>query len=492
MKKTLTSVVILGVLLIASMTATVQVLAQGAGLEREIQDVEKLLQDARDRHIQIIAPSYYEKAEKKLQEAKARFDSKGKIENIRTMLAETRTELKQAETFRDVGELILRDAIVARQEALTANAPEHAAAEWKNAKEALYQAGREIEKGNHNNARARAADSVRLLKTAELEGIRNDLLGEARSARDTAFQDKADKKAAATYAAGERHLAAAEAILREDRYDREAAAGSAVEAIKSFRHARDIVAVNRRLERGDSDIELEKLVLEHEQEIASIADAVNVGADFAAGRGQVLDGIKASIVSLRSDRDALRSEVGERDARIAGLKSEQENLSAQLGKVSGQERQAAASLLSRQERDSRMAKVRGLFAKNEAEIVTRGDELMVRLYGISFPVGSSEIRPQDFGVLTRVQQVLREFPAAEVTVEGHTDSSGDDDYNMQLSDRRALAVKSYLDANMGLSADRISAKGSGETSPIANNETEAGRARNRRIEVRLLLPPIGQ
>ncbi|MBC8422876.1 OmpA family protein [bacterium] len=492
MKSRITRIALVTVLLVVASIAGSQALAQGAGLEREIQDVETLLQEARERHVQIIAPEFYDKAEAKLQEARKRFEGKGKIEDIRKTLAEARSELKQAETFSDVGELILRDAIAARQRALDADAPQHAATEWKNAGQALRQAGREIEKGNHNGARSRAAEAAGLLSVAEFEAIRNDLLGEARSARDVALKDKADEKAAATFTAGIKHLNAAEAILKGDRYDRTGAASRALEAVKTFRHARGIAAVNTRIERGDFDLEVEKQILAHEGEIASIADQVGIVPDFSDGRDRVLDGIKSTVASLRDDRDALRSDLADRETRISSLQDEVSDLNAQLGRVSDQERQTSASLQTRQERDRKLAKIRALFDKSEAEIITTGDELMVRLYGISFPVGTSEIRPQDFGVLTHVQQVLREFPASEVTVEGHTDSSGDDAYNQQLSERRALAVKSYLDANMGLSADRIAARGRGEASPIANNETDAGRARNRRIEVRLSLPPIGR
>ena len=70
-----------------------------------------------------------------------------------------------------------------------------------------------------------------------------------------------------------------------------------------------------------------------------------------------------------------------------------------------------------------------------------------------------------------------------MAVEGHTDSRGDDRYNKKLSMDRANAVKEYLIANMGLSKGQITAIGYGETKPIASNETERGRTKNRRIDI---------
>jgi outer membrane protein OmpA-like peptidoglycan-associated protein len=76
---------------------------------------------------------------------------------------------------------------------------------------------------------------------------------------------------------------------------------------------------------------------------------------------------------------------------------------------------------------------------------------------------------------------LKAYPEVRVEIAGYTDDVGKDDYNLGLSQRRAEAVKQYL-ANSGLSADRIVARGYGETNPIATNGTPAGRAENRRIE----------
>ncbi|NBC85355.1 MAG: OmpA family protein, partial [Bacteroidetes bacterium] len=132
---------------------------------------------------------------------------------------------------------------------------------------------------------------------------------------------------------------------------------------------------------------------------------------------------------------------------------------------------------------------RGVFGEDEAEVSLRGDEMIVRMYGLNFPVGSSEIRPANFSLLTKLQQVLREFPDAPITIEGHTDSRGNDATNQRLSDERATAVQEYLMANMSsLSPDQVEAVGYGESRPLASNETEEGRAQNRRIDVTISLP----
>ena len=80
--------------------------------------------------------------------------------------------------------------------------------------------------------------------------------------------------------------------------------------------------------------------------------------------------------------------------------------------------------------------------------------------------------------------IFKEYPQANFSLEGHTDSDGSKSMNQALSERRANAVRDYLIAN-GISADRLSAAGFGESNPIASNSTGAGKKENRRVEVKL-------
>jgi outer membrane protein OmpA-like peptidoglycan-associated protein len=87
-------------------------------------------------------------------------------------------------------------------------------------------------------------------------------------------------------------------------------------------------------------------------------------------------------------------------------------------------------------------------------------------------------------VLGEVAGVLNQYPNTLVRVEGHTDNKGTDAYNMDLSNRRATAVKNLL-VQRGIADSRIEAVGYGETLPVATNDTEAGRQRNRRVEIKI-------
>ncbi|WP_158681511.1 OmpA family protein [Microbulbifer pacificus] len=106
----------------------------------------------------------------------------------------------------------------------------------------------------------------------------------------------------------------------------------------------------------------------------------------------------------------------------------------------------------------------------------------ITLENIQFEFNSAKLTPRAETSLNKVVQSLRNQPNTQVEVSGHTDSKGNDGYNLRLSGQRAESVRRYLIQN-GINASRITARGYGETRPVASNDTDAGRAQNRRVEL---------
>ena len=102
--------------------------------------------------------------------------------------------------------------------------------------------------------------------------------------------------------------------------------------------------------------------------------------------------------------------------------------------------------------------------------------------GLQFDVNSSTVRTSSMSNVNDLAAVLQKYPDTEILVEGHTDSSGSDELNQGLSERRATSVRNLLIKN-GIVASRISTIGYGETQPLEDNSTEAGKQANRRVEV---------
>lgn len=130
--------------------------------------------------------------------------------------------------------------------------------------------------------------------------------------------------------------------------------------------------------------------------------------------------------------------------------------------------------------------MRNAVATSEAASVSREGNLLALTFkgDVTFDTNSSVVRPGLISEIDRVARILNQYPNTVIRVEGHTDSKGSAAYNTDLSDRRANAVKNLL-IQRGVSTSRIETVGFGETMPVATNDTEAGRQKNRRVEVKI-------
>ena len=101
--------------------------------------------------------------------------------------------------------------------------------------------------------------------------------------------------------------------------------------------------------------------------------------------------------------------------------------------------------------------------------------------GIRFDVNKATIKPESMGVINEIAKLMKDHPEISLSVEGHTDSDGDELLNQDLSERRAKAVAEQL-AQMGIDSSRLRSKGWGESNPAGPNNTSEGKAANRRVE----------
>jgi outer membrane protein OmpA-like peptidoglycan-associated protein len=138
--------------------------------------------------------------------------------------------------------------------------------------------------------------------------------------------------------------------------------------------------------------------------------------------------------------------------------------------------------------DAQEAKLRQQLAGTGVSVTRIGDDIVLNMPGnITFDVNRAEVKAGFYPVLNSVGLVLKEYPKTLIDVNGHTDSTGSVDYNMDLSVRRAQSVAAYLE-NQGVLHTRVFVQGFGPHYPVADNGTDAGRSQNRRVE--LVLKPL--
>ena len=136
--------------------------------------------------------------------------------------------------------------------------------------------------------------------------------------------------------------------------------------------------------------------------------------------------------------------------------------------------------------DNQEAKLRQRLEGTGVSVTRVGDNIVLNMpSNITFATDRAEVNPGFYGTLNSVALVLQEFDKTRVQVDGHTDSDGPDDYNDELSERRAAAVARYFTAQQ-LNPQRFSVEGLGESQPIASNNSASGKAQNRRVEIQIV------
>lgn len=187
-----------------------------------------------------------------------------------------------------------------------------------------------------------------------------------------------------------------------------------------------------------------------------------------------------------NDKTARNAAIGAAVGAVAGLLSgddaterrQRALVGAGVGGLAGG---AIGNYQDRQERA-----LRDRMAGTGVDVVRQGDNITLNMpSNITFGFDSSTLNPSFNGVLDNVVSTLREYDQTIVEVAGHTDNVGTDAYNQTLSEQRANSVGSYL-MSRGLNRERFITVGAGESRPVASNDTDSGRAQNRRVEITLV------
>ncbi|MGB2697514.1 MAG: OmpA family protein [Candidatus Zixiibacteriota bacterium] len=152
-----------------------------------------------------------------------------------------------------------------------------------------------------------------------------------------------------------------------------------------------------------------------------------------------------------------------------------------VGAIIGAAVGGTAGVLIGNEMDKRAAEMRADMQGARIERIGEGIKITFDS-GLLFDWDKSDLRPQAKTNIESLAKILNKYPDTDILIEGDTDSSGSEDYNLKLSERRAQSVANYL-MGLGVPSSRISMVGLGEMNPIASNDTDYGRQQNRRVEV---------
>ncbi|MEM6326524.1 MAG: OmpA family protein [Bacteroidota bacterium] len=309
---------------------------------------------------------------------------------------------------------------------------------------------------------------------------------DAREAYDLASADPAITATASDYLAeAEAHLSTAEA-LRQEKAEIELVNHHAYLAMTNVRTAiaeSERAAAEAEIARGEDERRQVQLDVRTAEAEAARRRAEAAQREAEAQRAAAEEERRVAEEERRRAQEAARQAEAERAAaREAERRAAEERAAAQAAQADAERAQAEAER-ARQEAEEALRRAQELasrVADLEAAQTERG--LVLTLGDVLFDVGRSELKPGSMRAIDQLTSFLGEYPSRNVLIEGFTDSSGSDETNLALSQRRADAVRAAL-VQRGIASNRIQTVGYGEEYPRATNSTNAGRQLNRRVEV---------
>lgn len=472
--------IILGICLGATLFST-NIIAQQDIKVSLFKQADKALKQANEVHADVLAPKNYGEAMKYYQDADNNFQKGKNLEDIRKKLAASVSYFNKAVEATKLAEVTLINSIKARLDARQAGAAEFASNDWNTAEEKFLEASRKLEDGDVKSAQKRSGEAEQLFRQAELEAIKVNYLNETWELLKQADDSDVNKYAPVTLLKAQDLIKKAEKELSENRYDTDVARSLAKQAKYEAKHALYLSKTVKELR--DNKNLLEDYLLSTEKPLQQIAVTMDIVGSFEAGFDKTTNDIIEYVRALQNSDAKLAQDLSERDQQVEMLNARIAEMEDKLGGIEKEKSALTLQMEAQAKIREQFAAVEKQFSPEEANVLRKVNDVIIRLIGLSFPVGKATIEPQNFALLTKVQQAIKMFPDCSITIEGHTDSYGSDEKNMALSQERAAAVSQYIQANMGLEASRISAVGYGESKPIASNETNEGRAKNRRIDV---------
>ncbi len=483
-----------------------------------LDDLATLIDSARAVEAPVFAPKTFQKALDKYDDAKMQAE-RGKVQTeIDKYIAQSQEFVESAFKATEVARLTLADYVGPRAKARDARAHELVPELYQAAEIQFMKGTEKIEAGGVKDGLKEAEKAVALFDAAELAAIQVDLLGTADRLITEAVNDEAVKYAPVTLDKARSARSRADSVLLFNRYDRAQAQVYAERAEYEARHASNIAQSVRSLNRNDQA--WEKLMLVYEIEMDKIGSALGYERlPFDRGPSAAADSAKSGIARLQAQHqqlsaagekasetmaatlDRLGAETGgsddlvaratQLDARVSDLLDRTSELAKtietekqRMSELSQQHEQVAAELEVRQQREAKVKMAKAIINPSEGDVLFNASgDIVLRLHGLAFDVGKADITDKQVPLLQKVQEVVAMFPQARLRIEGHTDATGNETTNQQLSEKRAYAVMQYLRQSMSLAAESVTAVGYGSEKPVASNQSADGRAKNRRIDI---------
>ncbi|MDY6856599.1 MAG: OmpA family protein [Thermodesulfobacteriota bacterium] len=460
-----------------------------------IPKLEESLMTAKTNEVNVFAPKGFDLAQTLLDQSTDMIHE-GAGDQAMLTAEKGLTVLKQAEKDAQKSKNFMWEVVKKRDMACKAKAPSLFPDEYKRAEKMLIKATGLIEGGNTEKAKEMDVSLINSYNELEMKALKEGVLDVAKATFARPEIKDSEDFAPKTFQQAKKELDLAMSILKSDRTQTERANAHAALASKLAEKANQIADIVKMFKRRDYSHE--DIVLWYHDQLDQINEPLRGELDFTqpnrvlvdslAGKvGSYVKNIKDSqqvsanqqetIRKLQADLNNLNEKYKE---EIKDIVDEKEKTISQVSKKYEQEEKIRINI------NQKYAYIESLFTLEEAQVFRKGNDVLIAAHGFFFPVGEAEIRTVNFALLDKIVKAIKQFPNADIEVSGHTDSTGSDQTNMELSKKRAQNVANFLVEVGNLAEGKLHTTGYGETRPIASNEAEEGRTKNRRIEVLIL------
>lgn len=475
----LIAVLLTAIMACAGKSLKVDKISAGDDPDKKITQLENSINTAFNNDVQYLSPEWFKKAQRSLSTAKKMRKEGGKISEILKHIATGKAQIEKARENAKLARTAIPQAIKNRKAARNAGATS-LNEEYPEAEEKFLELTRAIEDNNVKWARKNESEVANMFDGLELKAIKKNMLGKVRDLIREAQSKNAEKLAPRMFTLTRKKLAQTDKFITSNRYKKDEILAKAKESLFQAERLHRILDQSIKIRKQSSEqtaLWLEDILYEISETIPA-ADMRN--RNFKTQK----ENIQESIKGLKNDQQFLAKANIENENEIRSLRSDLTDLKAKLEGMTESQKEALAKLEAEKAFQKHFRQVRTYFNKDEAEIYkTESNDLLIRLRAIDFPVGKHILLPENYSLLSKVQQAIRTFGEPKAVIEGHTDSTGSEELNQDLSQKRANAVMQYLLANETLPKDNLMAVGFGSDKPIASNKTKEGRSLNRRIDV---------
>ncbi len=425
----------------------------------EISSLVTEVKNAKAKGSEYLAPESYSTATNALESAtNAAYNNKS--DKAKKAAAEGTKVLDKMKRDTSSSRQLLTEVLQARERAMAAGAKSLQGEKLAKLDKDLKKAATLVEEGDIEKAKQQRPKLLEGYTKLELTALKQGTADMAKSAIASAKEQGAEKYAPKTLAQAEEEMALAKSILDADRTQTEKAD---IQAKKAKWLAERSAAITETVKESERrDYTREDMVLWHQSQLSTINEPLGGQLPFNESDDKVVLSLKNEIIKLKAAEDKYGKELASTEKERVALEQEDR--------------------ADKQKFDS----VQAMFTDKEAKVYRQRQNVLISAHGFIFPSGQSEIQTANFPLMNKIIRAIKIFPNARIEVTGHTDSTGADNINQSISEARAENVGKFLTEVGEIDSARIITRGYGESRPVASNGTAAGRAENRRVEIKII------